>query len=38
MRCHKIKGGAQACYGTFRKHLSKVSKKSKYEPVIKTAE
>ena len=37
-RCHKMAGGGQAAIGVFRKHLSANSKKSKYAPVIKTAE
>ena len=36
-RCHKIALGAQACIGTFRKHLGN-SKKSKYVTIVKSRE
>eukprot|EP00353_Schmidingerella_taraikaensis_P003334 CAMPEP_0185578300 /NCGR_PEP_ID=MMETSP0434-20130131/12547_1 /TAXON_ID=626734 ORGANISM="Favella taraikaensis, Strain Fe Narragansett Bay" /NCGR_SAMPLE_ID=MMETSP0434 /ASSEMBLY_ACC=CAM_ASM_000379 /LENGTH=199 /DNA_ID=CAMNT_0028196067 /DNA_START=16 /DNA_END=615 /DNA_ORIENTATION=+ len=38
MRSHKIEGGGLAAIGTFRKHLSKTAKRSKYEVVVRTAE
>ena len=37
-RSNKIEGGNQAVKGTFRKHLSKNAKKSKYAAIIKTRE
>ena len=37
MRNHKISGGALAAVGTFRKHLSKNYKPSKYDAVVETA-
>ena len=38
LRSHKIEGGGLTVVGTFRKHLSKNSKKSKYETIVRTAE
>ena len=35
-RCHKISGGAQAAKNTFRKHLSKGYKPSKYATIVET--
>ena len=38
MRSHKIRGGAQCAVGTFRKHLTPNSKKSKYATQVRTPE